>query len=505
MAHCIQTIILLITTTHLVAHAQNQSLLLALATHNTSAYERFMLEENTSFIDKEFVADRVEGNDVAIQRKRPSLQQATSYLGDPHAEKEWTLLVYMAADNDLRGFGVRNLQQLCSIGSTQHINIIVECHTRISNNKKITRRYLIEKDKMLQITDYKEADQPLDSGTANTLISFCNWGIASFPAKKYGLVLWNHGSGIVDPIGARITNPSTLFTYNPVTNKLELDRSIGFLDFINRCDSSLKERGICWDDETGHYLTNQDLGTALNTIQTNSLNGKKFEFIGFDACLMSMLEIASIVKNHAHFMIASQELELAAGWRYDTILKPLKESPFNTLEFITHIVETYGDNYNKITDDYTLSAIRLETIESVEKNLDKIAQLLLEALSLQKEQKIKNVIRASKNKFLCTHFDEPSYIDLHHFYRNLQASLKHFEFADTKAGAMIIEKLEQLLSKGRSLIEEAVIANRVGKNLKEATGISIYFPENRVHSSYKKTTFATSNTWHNFLNKYMTT
>ena len=28
---------------------------------------------------------------------------------------------------------------------------------------------------------------------ADTLIDFINWGITKYPAKRYGLVLWDHG------------------------------------------------------------------------------------------------------------------------------------------------------------------------------------------------------------------------------------------------------------------------------------------------------------------------
>lgn len=496
----ISAIILTINTCFYI-QSYNQSLLSALMATTTNT-EHSEQSNNTLFLnDNEIESLLSNTENVAFQKESIETQQKKSSL--TQQEKEWTLLIYMAADNDLRGFALRNLQQMCSIGSTEHINIVVECHTRISNNKKITRRYYIEKDKMMQLTNYKEADKALDSGSSATLISFCNWATSNFPAKKYGLCLWNHGSGTVDPLGARVINPSTLFTFNPLTNKLELDRSIGFLEFINRCDTNLKERGICWDDETGHYLTNQDLDTALETICASALDGKNFEFIGFDACLMSMLEIASIVKKYANIMIASQELELAAGWRYDNILKPFKDASLNPYEFANHIVETYGDNYNKITDDYTLAALDLQKIEALEHNINEVALLLLEALKHQKDKTVKNAIRASKNKFLCTHFDEPSYIDLHHLYRNLLTSLKHFEFTNTAASNHLIEKLERILTEGCIIVEEAVVANRVGKNLKQARGISVYFPENRVHSSYKKTLFATTNAWHEFLIKYM--
>ncbi len=416
-------------------------------------------------------------------------------------KKDWTFLVYMAADNDLRGFGARNLQQLAAIGSTLHINIIVELHTRISHNKKITRRYYIEKDTMTHIADVDSMDQPLDSGSAQTLVSFCTWAIQRFPANHHALILWNHGSGVVDPIHGRIVNPSTLFTFNPVTNKLEIDRSIGFLDFISRMDNQLKERGMCWDDTTGNYLNNQALTIALNQICRTALQGKKFDIIGFDACLMSMLEIGNIVREYGHIMVASQELELGAGWRYDNIMKPFTQATLSPKQFAQHIVESYGENYKKITDDYTLAALDLDKIKELEANVGSVATLLIEAIGIQKDKSVKNAIRASKNKLLCTHFDEPSYVDLRHLYVNLKTNLKHFVF--NKPNNMLLHTLDQLLTQGRALIKDIAFANVVGPNLSQAGGISIYFPENKIHNSYRKTIFANTNSWIELLAEYI--
>jgi hypothetical protein len=53
------------------------------------------------------------------------------------------------------------------------------------------------------------------------------------------------------------------------------------------------------------------------------------------------------------------------------------------------------------------------------------------------------------------------------------------------------------------LIEELVIANTAGRNLKNARGIAIYFPERTIHSSYQEALFLTSNAWGAFLTNYL--
>ena len=206
-----------------------------------------------------------------------------------------TIMVYMAADNDLRPFAARNIQQMANIGSNHNITIVVHLDIRISGNKKITRRYLIEKDQVLHIDPYNPLTQQMDSGNPSTLISFCEWAIKSYPADEYDLILWNHGTGILEPPHGKIINPMDLFVFNPSTHQLDLDRSIGFMDAIDHADP--KQRGVCWDDTTGNYLSNRKMEIALQTICQNYLGGKKFGIIGFDACLMSMIEVSSFIKD----------------------------------------------------------------------------------------------------------------------------------------------------------------------------------------------------------------
>lgn len=444
-----------------------------------------------------------------------------------------TFIVYMAADNDLRVFAARNINQMAEIGSNENIHIAIHLDIKITGNKKITRRYYIAgKNKVLHMNADDPSTQAMDSGQPATLISACKWAIESFPAKEYVLVFWNHGTGVIDPVLGKILNPTKLFSYNPALNLLELDRSTSILgdihlarnqhslaDLLLFLDKRNKEaaidwqeieheminiddpKGICWDDSTGNYLTNQKLDEALTIIRRDCLHNSKFAIIAFDACLMSMIEIQRIIAAHADIMVSSQEVELGTGWNYEKVLKPFAHKPLGKKEFAYHIVQAYQETYHKITNDYTQSAIALKGISTLEKNINDIAILLIEALQIQKNKTVINALRASKNKLVCTHFDEPSYVDLDHLYTNIEQNLKLFSFVDQNAGAKIITNLQQLLAQGHRIIAELVIANVCGKNLRQARGISIYFPE-RIHSSYPKSSFALSNSWLQLLYMY---
>ncbi len=417
------------------------------------------------------------------------------------SKKPWTIIVYLAADNDLRGFAARNLKQMSTIGSNDHCNIVAHLDIRINGNKKITRRYFIQKDTILCMNADDPNTQQMDSGDSNTLISCCKWAVDEYPADNYMLVFWNHGTGIIDPATGKIINSVDLFTFNNATHKLELDRSIGFLDIMTILEK--EQRGICWDDSTGHYLTNQKLEESLAHITKNYLGGKKFSIIAFDACLMSMLEVANIVKPYAHIMVGSQEVELATGWDYSKALSPFLTHAPHQQTFAKHIVKMYAQAYDMVTDDFTQSAMNLDTITAVERNVNAIARLLIECLKKQSNNSVKNAIYASSNKLLCTHFDEPSYIDLHHFLSNLQINLKYFTFSNANEGNTLTTALHTAITEGLALIDKNVIAYVCGKNLSNSRGISVYFPERRIHPSYRKTNFAASNEWVTFLTQYL--
>lgn len=432
----------------------------------------------------------------------PEFDSYKSYrYAHPKPKKHITFMTYMAADNNLAFFARKNLDQQAQIGSNNLINIVTELDTRLSGNQKVTKLYYVQKNQLVILNNDDPSYQKMDSGDPETLIKFCRFAIKNFPADHYVLVLWNHGTGCIDIGQYSAFNSSKLFRYNTDLNMLELDRSMPFLEFITQ--SLPDPRGLCFDDTTGHYITNQGLEYALNTICNECLNGKKLDIIGFDACLMSMLEIGNIIKDYAHYMVGSQEVELALGWRYDLVLEPATQHRMNMHTFAQHIVEAYREMYQKITKDYTQSAVALEKLQQLEDNVSHVASLFLDALQNEKSNTIQDALKASRHKLFCTHFVEQSFIDLWHFYSNILNNTHKFQFKNSAIGATIKSEINKTLQQGISIMQQLIIANVVGIGLPKAKGISIYFPEHRIHNSYPHTKFAQTNTWSTFIRKYV--
>ena len=434
-------------------------------------------------------------NKIEILNKNLDSKNVTSILQNilkkleerKREAKEATIMVYIAADNDLHYFAWKNIRELAQV-APENINIIVQLNE--PGRHKKTQRYLISTGKAYELN--KNSNEKYDSGSAETLIEFCKFSITNFPAKDYMLILWNHGTGILDPI-RRTKSVDECFQFNPSNLMVEVDRSIGFLDLIEKQET----KGICFDDHFNTYLTNQKLEKALNEITQNILGGKKFSIIGMDACLMSMVEIADLCKKYCHILVASQEVELGAGWRYDKILQFYNSRNLNG--FAKHIVQAYKEAYESINSDYTLSAINLDEFQELEENINQLSLSLIAAINQQSGNSVRNLIKKSKERI---GFDEPNYIDLYSF---CDAMAKNIDKCQIQDGQNTKNNVIKYANSCMNSIEKVVIANSTGRNVSFAKGLSIYLPEkNRgIHHSYNKINFAANNNWINFVSAYI--
>ena len=420
-------------------------------------------------------------------------------------KKSWTIIIYMAADNDLHYFAWKNLKQMEQIGSNDNINIIVQLNTPGYLNP--TKRYIVKKGRRILVQDETSPSIKLNSGNPQTLIDCVNWGITHYPADNYALIFWNHGSAAIDPNFTKTINPCDLFYRNPTDNMLEIDRGISYMTLLSQITASFLptdgKRGICFDDTFRSYISNSDLDFALKEISSKSLNNKKLDLVAFDACLMSMIEISSIVQKYAHFMATSQEVVYGTGQNYELLFKPFVDGSLSPQAFAKHMVIAYEQTYQKIINDYTFSALDLSFASELENNVNQVATLLSQALSNQSNYSVSNMLRKCKSTQFCTCFDEPSYIDLGDFYLNLLKHIQHITLQNKSLEATLQNNLSEALQQGLSIIPRLVIENRVGQKLRRAQGISIYFPEHSIAHNYLKSPFALSNNWSFLLTKYI--
>src|SRR5262245_61774804 len=107
-------------------------------------------------------------------------------------KKSWTVMVYLAGDNNLDGAGVVDLKEMKKVGSNDQLNILAQFDR--AGTKAQTMRYCLRKKTPLAKDAVKRLGET-NMGDPKVLQDFVSWSAKNYPAEHYMLVLWNHGAG----------------------------------------------------------------------------------------------------------------------------------------------------------------------------------------------------------------------------------------------------------------------------------------------------------------------
>ncbi len=438
---------------------------------------------------------------------------------------EWSFFIYMQARNNLAPFAGRNLNAISAFKTNPKINFIAQWD---QPKQKGAWRYKIEKDSVT-LENYTDVKDPLDQ--AAKLVDFVKWGAENFPAKKYCIILWNHGVG---PLNPPYGNPVRMLLSQRNESVCLDPEKILFLEteeVDKKQDETellcgLENRGVLFDEDNRTYMTNDDLSRSLEQITSKDILGKKVDCLGFDACYMCGVEIATEVSQYAEYMVASQELELARGWNYDEISKKVNNSIPTSAQLAKIIVTSYGDLYRGNTNIFTQSALKLENIDRITRDIDQIISSIEAAAKEDKNFVIEAIKMARKN---CLQFTAKVYVDLTSFYqslldqisfklshsgstsaqtspqgfrprRQLYAHMSTAGFTASSSGAF--EALASDLRSAISGISSVVMENTSSTYLSRAKGVSVYFPIKFIDPSYEFSIFAKKTRWLSFIKAF---
>ena len=183
-------------------------------------------------------------------------------------------------------------------------------------------------------------------GSSETLAALLRYGLESYPAREYALILWDHGGGPLE--------------------------------------------GVCRDELFSmDSLSLHELTGALEMAELPS----PLRFIGFDACLMGSAEVAAAVAPYARYMIASQDIEPARGWNY-AFLNGI-EADADGAATGRRIIEGYFDGYEGSRERLTLSCIDLSQIDGVRAAVDAYYEGVAGTLDAGSFSRLSNLRRAA--------------------------------------------------------------------------------------------------------------
>ncbi len=344
-------------------------------------------------------------------------------------QKTWTVLVYMAADNNLEQSALDDIDEMLAAATGSNLKFVVQIDRSAGYSSKAlgaignftgAKRLLISDGKLSVLDDLGETD----TGAEATLSAFIGWGAVAYPADRRMLVLWNHGQA---------------------WSGYGTDDDDGNLDG--------KEASVLTLAETASAIT-KGLATAKLS---------KFDLIGFDACLMGDLLVLKAMKGFADYMISSQDIEPAHGWDYNAFTA-IVDSPAITVEALGKLVVDgfYAQaTKKKQASSVTLALYKLANVQAVE---DKV-----QALAYQMKQQVAvtpNALGIGRNNAL-------------EFGRSTDPD-ESFYMVDV--GDLATEAAKQSDALGPSkdallkALDDLVVAKVAGEVTARATGVALYHP-----------------------------
>ncbi len=274
----------------------------------------------------------------------PELSASTGAPVEQHtptrSPDQWTVMVYMCADNNLEGAGFDDFNAMETIGSTAEVNIILGVDFSSSHTGgpswSESRIYYIDYDTggtigSTELPGSWGSEQ--NFGDDATLIYFINYAQTTYPANNYILVLWDHGGGWY---------------------------------------------GVCDDDSHGDIISMSELSTALSDVSLDPI-----EVVAFDACLMGQIEVAYQVLSYCDYVVFSEESIPWEGFPYEYWLDDLTTTPsMSPATLASTLVDRYCEAYDTGiysgvgADDVCLSAIQSSQLSSVSGALDAFSDAL---------------------------------------------------------------------------------------------------------------------------------
>ena len=251
---------------------------------------------------------------------------------------------------------------------------------------------------------------------AQTLADFIDYSYDNYPADHYSLILWDHGGGPVYGYGVDDWYDGTLFL--------------------------------------------KDMKDAMD--RTRFAKEERFDWMGFDACLMSSIEVADVWSDYADYIVLSQDVEPGYGWRY-SFLETLNTTT-NPVKVSEAIIDRYMDSYDDYVEDryhpiHTISCLDLSCEKAAMNALDSVFQIMETDMdnSYAKQARIRDEVKRYALQATAGKRDGYDLIDLYDFAERISVLYP-------QEGAALVESLQQLVVYRRSNIGDV------------DGGVSFYYP-----------------------------
>ncbi|MCM3874093.1 MAG: clostripain-related cysteine peptidase [Pyrinomonadaceae bacterium] len=398
-------------------------------------------------------------------------------MGEDNSRK-WTIMVYMAGDNNLSEECVYSLTEMKEgLVPTNDLTVVAQFDP--SGVKTRTRRYLLRPAASSPGhpgTSLEEDALPWTAAETNTgepanLLDFMRWGIAEYKAENFMVVLVGHGSGTDDDFLLRDENPSDALS---ISELQEVFKKI---------------------TEDGH----------------------KIAILGMDTCLMNMAEVCyELSRTEIEYVVGSEGFSPNTGWPYKVVLqeliKKIDSGGANPAWLAKLIVGQYAEFYNP----YIAGGISVDQSALVREKSPLLTQAfskLVDALRGEIRSGELGYLRPppgdeelprnkpKQNALILAHWEAQSFngevfVDLFDFCKLLRS---RYLAIPTLATEPVPKACDDVMTAVKDLVLKSCFS---GAAFQYAYGVSIYFPWAVVSPHYENLAFPKETKWFDFLREY---
>ena len=266
---------------------------------------------------------------------------------------ERTVLVYMSADNNLSSNAFRNLNDIkravYEYVGTSKIVVFMDVPGRHSALLQINRN---------SVDTLVAYGKQLDSTKPEVLESAIRYVVDNFESDSYGLVMWSHGTGWVP--GSKLHSLAKNYGYSQRRGGMEPDLGGDLYDYYFNLTKTFALEGV-----QGEFRYMELDGMA------EAIPDNVFDFIIFDACYMSNVEVAYALRNKCRYFVGSAYEIVGSGFPYRTVTSHILNGN------LVRVCYGFYDYYNSMSDWRKMGGIaiiRTDKLEPLARSFSKIVQ-----------------------------------------------------------------------------------------------------------------------------------
>lgn len=308
--------------------------------------------------------------------------------------KPWTFLVYMAADNNLEGDAIADLNEMEHVDFSDAANVLVlfdraEGFDASNGDWTDTRLYKVvqdEEENQSLIASERlgceelglspENTTELDMSNPLTLSGFLSFSRRAYPAENYALIIWGHGTG--------------WRSVNDVSNE------------------KVSSRAVAIDSSSDSYMTISQLRSAIE----KGMDGVNLEVIGFDTCFGLCIENAFELSQCAKYMMGTPALVSESGWNYRTVFSDFMAGKKTVHSFIDCVSESFVNSYQNYPYA-SFACVDLKKIPDIVQEFSSFSKNLAKSInSKSSRNRILSAFTDGCISYFATSYPTDFYVDL---------------------------------------------------------------------------------------------